>query len=74
MLKQFLVKQLIKSQLSKLPPQAQKMIMDIMEKNPDLLMRMAQDMQAAKSAGKSDQDAFLSLAAKYKDELQKLKQ
>lgn len=74
MLKQFLVKQLIKSQLSKLPPEAQKMIMDIMEKNPELLMNMAQDMQAAKAAGKSDQDAFLSLSAKYKDELQKLKQ
>ncbi len=73
MLKQFLVKQLIKSQLSKLPPEAQKMIMAIMEKNPELLMRMAQDMQAAKAAGKSDQDAFMSLAAKYKEELQKLK-
>ncbi len=74
MLKQFLVKQLIKSQLSKLPPEAQKMIMDIMEKNPELLMRMAQDMQAAKASGKSDQEAFVSLSEKYKDELQKLKQ
>jgi recombinational DNA repair protein RecR len=74
MLKQFLLKQLVKSQLSKLPPEAQKMIMHIMEKNPELLMNMAQDMQAAKAAGKSDQDAFLALAEKYKDELQKLKQ
>ena len=74
MLKNFLMKQLVKSQLSKLPPEAQKMIMDIMEKNPELLMRMAEDMQAAKAAGKSDQDAFVALAAKYKDELQKLKQ
>ena len=74
MLKNFLMKQLVKSQLSKLPPEAQKMIMDIMEKNPELLMRMAEVMQAAKAAGKSDQDAFVALAAKYKDELQKLKQ
>lgn len=73
MLKNFLIKQLVKSQLGKLPPEAQKMIMDVMEKNPDLLMNMAQDMQAAKAAGKSDQDALLSLSEKYKDELQKLK-
>lgn len=74
MLKQFLIKQLIKSQLSKLPPEAQKMIMDIMEKNPDLLMKIAEDMQMEKAAGKSDQDAMMVIATKYKDELQKLKQ
>lgn len=74
MLKQFLVKQVVKSQLSKLPPEAQKVIMDIMEKNPELLMNMAQDMQVEKAAGKSDQDAFLAIGEKYKNELQKLKQ
>ncbi len=49
------------------------MIMDIMEKNPELLMNMAQDMQAAKAAGKSDQDAFMSIATKYEAVLQKLR-
>lgn len=72
MLKQFLIKQLIKSQLSKLPKEAQDMIMSIMEKNPDLLMKMAEDVQKAKAEGKSDQDAFLAIGAKYKDEIKKL--
>lgn len=74
MLKQFLMKQLIKSQLSKLPKEAQNMIMSIMEKNPDLLMKMAEDVQAAKAAGKSDQEAFMSIGEKYKNELHKLRQ
>ncbi len=73
MLKQFLMKQLIKSQLSKLPKEAQDMIMGIMEKNPDLLMKMAEDVQKAKAEGKSDQDAFLAIGAKYKDELAALR-
>jgi recombinational DNA repair protein RecR len=73
MLKQFLLKQLIKSQLSKLPKEAQEMIMSIMEKNPDLLMKMAEDIQKAKAEGKSDQDAFLAIGSKYKDELERLK-
>ncbi len=72
MLKQFLMKKLIARQLASLPAEQRKMIEDLVEKNPDLFMQLAQEVQAEMAAGKSQQDAMMAVAMKNKDTLGKL--
>ncbi len=72
MLKQFLMKKLIARQLASLPADQRKMIEDLVEKNPDLFMQLAQDVQKEMAAGKSQQDAMMAVAMKNKDTLGKL--
>lgn len=50
------------------------MVMNLVEKHPDLLMKLAEDFQAEMKTGKSQQDAFMAVAAKHQEELKKLKQ
>lgn len=68
----FFLKQLIKTQMHKIPPEARDMVMKLVDENPELLMKLAQDLQAEKAAGKSDQDAFMAVAQKHGDTLKGL--
>jgi phage/plasmid-associated DNA primase len=69
MLKQFLLKKLMASQLSKLPPEQRALIEKLMMEKPDLLMQLAQDVQALIQSGKSQEEAMLEIAKKYEGEL-----
>lgn len=74
MLKQFLLKKMVQSQLKSVPEEMRPMVMNLVEKHPDLLMKLAEDFQAEMKTGKSQQDAFMAVAAKHQEELKKLKQ
>lgn len=60
---------MVQSQLSKVPPEMQGMLMKLVEEHPDVLMTLAKDLEAEKKTGKSDQDAFLAVAEKHKETL-----
>ncbi len=68
----FLMKQMLRSQLGKLPEAQRAQIMEIFDKNPDLIMTLAKELQAEMAAGKSQQDAMMVLIEKHKDTLQTL--
>lgn len=74
MFKQFMLKQLIKSQLGKVPEEHRAMLMNLVENHPDLLMKLAQDFQAEVAGGKSQEQAFMAVAEKHSEELKKLGQ
>lgn len=73
-MKGFLMKQLMKSQIKKLPQEQQEMAMKMAEENPELLMTIAQEVQEEMKGGKDQLQAMMAVAERHKDELQKLMQ
>ncbi|HEY0908047.1 MAG TPA: hypothetical protein VGE35_01720 [Candidatus Paceibacterota bacterium] len=72
MIKKFLMKQAMKSQLKHVPADQQEMILDMVERNPDFFENIAAELQAGLKQGKDQQTVAMELMAKYKDELAKL--
>lgn len=73
-IKNFLMKKMMQSQLSKLPADQRKVVEDLMEKNPDLLMKIAHEVQEEMKKGKSQEEALMAVALTHKDELKNLLQ
>lgn len=69
----FLMKQMIKTQLRSLPDAQRVQIMKIMDENPDLIMALAKDVKAEMDAGKSQEEALMAIMEKHKETLQALK-
>lgn len=72
MIKKFLMKQAMKTQLKNVPAAEQDMILDLVEKNPDFFENMAAELQAGMKAGKDQQTVAMEIMQKHKDELAKL--
>ncbi len=72
MFKQFLLKKLVQSQLSKIPPEQRALVEKLMEEKPELLMQIAQETKALMDSGKDQQAAMMEIAKKYEGELKGL--
>ncbi len=72
MFKQFLLKKMVQSQLGKVPENMRPMLMKLVEEHPEVLMQLAQDFDAERKSGKSDQDAFMAVAKKHEGTLKGL--
>ncbi len=69
MLKQFLMKQALKSQLKQVPKEQQEMILDMVERNPDFFENLAKEIQEGIKSGRDQQQVMLEVMTKHKDEL-----
>ena len=69
MLKNFLMKQMIKSQLKDVPEAEKERILDMVEKNPDLFEKIAKESQEAMKSGKDQMSAVMGVMMKYQDQL-----
>ena len=70
-MKQFAMKKLLQSQMKNVPPDQQKMIMEMVENNPDLFEKIAVEMQAEmKSNGNNQMAAAMKVLPKYQTEIQ----
>ncbi|MAJ97096.1 MAG: hypothetical protein CMI56_00590 [Parcubacteria group bacterium] len=72
MLKNFLVKKLMKSQLKNMPKDQADMIGAMIEKNPELFMKIAKEAQQLVKGGKDQMAAMMEVSKKYQKELQQL--
>jgi GTP cyclohydrolase FolE2 len=72
MLKKFLMKQAMKSQLKGVPEDQQEMLLDMVEKNPAFFEDLAKEMQDGLAAGKDQQAVMMELMQKHRDELAKM--
>jgi hypothetical protein len=72
MLKRFLLKQAMKSQLKDISESQQDMLLDMVEQNPAFFEGLAKEMQDATAAGKDPQAVMMELMNKHKDELAKM--
>ncbi len=69
MLKNFLMKQALKTQLKGIPEDQQAMLMDMIERNPAFFENLAKELQAGLKSGKDQQTVMMEIMAKHKDAL-----
>lgn len=72
MLKKFLMKQAMKSQLKGVPEDQQEMLLDMVEKNPAFFESLAKEMQEGLASGKDQQAVMMELMGKHREELAKM--
>lgn len=72
-IKNFAVKKLIQTQMKGVPPEQQQMIMEMLEKDPQLFEKIAKEMQAelAKN-GNNQMQAAMKVLPKYQQEIVKV--
>ncbi|MDB5259518.1 MAG: hypothetical protein JWO73_726 [Candidatus Taylorbacteria bacterium] len=69
MIKNFLMKQMVKKQLAGLPQDQQDMIITMIEKNPDFFMKIAHDVQEKVKGGMGQQQAMMLVMKQNEAEL-----
>ncbi len=74
MFKDFLMKTMLKRQLKNLPPAEQERMMNMIEKNPELFAKIAQDIDKRMKGGMSQHEATMSVMKANQDELRKILQ
>jgi hypothetical protein len=68
----FLMKAMLKRQLSSLPKEQQEMIITMIEKNPKLFEKISEEIKVKVKNGVPKQAASMSVFMSHKDEIQKL--
>ena len=71
-LKNKAVQTALKAQLKKMPPEQRQMFELILEKDPELLIKMAEETQALIKEGKDQMVAMMEVGKKYQSQLQAL--
>lgn len=74
MIKEFLMKQVIKRQLKGVPDAEVERIMAVVEKNPELFKKIGDEIQAKVKAGRSQMAASMEVMRAHQSELQKVLQ
>lgn len=70
--KSYATKKLLERQLRNAPPQQRQLIMTIMEKDPELLEKIAKEIQAEVKSGASEASAAMKVMPKYQQQIQKI--
>jgi 2-oxo-4-hydroxy-4-carboxy--5-ureidoimidazoline (OHCU) decarboxylase len=73
-MKNFFLKQLLKSKMKDVPASEQEKIFAMLEKNPDFFQKVAEEVQVKIKSGKDQQSAVMEVLTSHKDELQKIMQ
>ena len=74
MIKEFLLKQVIKRQLKGVPEAEIDRIIGLVEKNPELFKKTGDEIKAKVKAGRSEQAASMEVMRAHQGELQKVLQ
>lgn len=72
MIKEFLMKQVIKRQLKGVPEAEVNRIIALVEKNPELFKKIGDEIQAKVKAGRSQMAASMEVMRAHQAELQKI--
>lgn len=70
----FLMKKLLLSKMKDVPKEQQEMVLGMLEKNPELFQKIAEESQEEMKKGKSQMDAVMAVMKKHEEELKKLKE
>ncbi|MEK7148700.1 MAG: hypothetical protein AAB770_02160 [Patescibacteria group bacterium] len=74
MIKEFLLKQVIKRQLKGMPEAEINRIILLVEKNPELFKKIGDEIKAKVKSGRSEQAASMEVMRAHQGELQKVLQ
>ena len=72
MLKKFFLKQALKSQMKNVPEKDREKIMTIVDKNPDLLIKIAEEVQIKVKAGQEMISAMTEVMKMHEAELKEI--
>lgn len=70
--KEWGAKKLLEQQLKNAPPEQRQMIMTLFEKDPELLKKIGEEIQAETKKGSSQMQAAMKVMPKYQSQLQAL--
>ena len=73
MLKNFLMKRMIKSQMKNVPVDQQAKILSMVEKNPELFQKIAKEVQTEMKSGKNQMAATIEVMKRHQNELKGLR-
>ena len=71
-IKDFFMKQMLKSKLKGLPPAQQEVIMGLVEKNPEFFKKIGGEIEKRKKSGKGEMQATMEVMRENQGELQKM--
>lgn len=71
-MKNFLMKQMIKSKLKNLPKDQQDQILNALQENPEFFTQISKEIQEKIKEGKDQMSAAMEVMQNHKDELGKL--
>lgn len=72
MLKNFLMRKMLKSKLKDVPEAEQEKMLSMIEKNPDFFKKIATEIQEKVRQGKDQMGATMEVMQKYQDDLKKI--
>lgn len=72
MLKEFFIKQAVKSQLKNVGEEQREMILKMVEKNPELFIKIAKEIEEETKNGKDQMTSAMEVFKKHEDELRNM--
>jgi hypothetical protein len=72
MLKEFLMKQAINSQLKNVPEEQKQMILKLVENNPDFFISLAKEIEEGVKAGRDQMAVAMEVMKKHSEEIKKI--
>ena len=72
MLKEFLLKKMLQSKLKDVPSEQQEKILKAFEKNPDLFMRIAEEIKTRTGSGGDQMTVAMNVLKNHQEEIAKL--
>lgn len=72
-LKTFLMKKMIKRQMGDVPDSQVDMVMDVVNKNPELFEKIGKEIKEMTDKGRDQMAASMEVMRKYQSELSKIK-
>jgi len=70
MLKSFLLKKMLKSQMKNVPAEQQDMVLRAVDKNPELFQMIAAEVKQEMKSGKDQMTATMAVMQRHQSELQ----
>lgn len=71
-IKNFFMKKMLESKMKDVPKGEQEKILSLIEKNPELFQKMAEEIQEEMKKGTGQMEAAIKIAQKYQDDLKGL--
>jgi hypothetical protein len=71
-IKDFFVRKMVESKMKDVPKEEQEKILNLIQKNPELFKKIAEEIQVEMGKGKDQMEASIEVMMKYKDEVEKV--
>lgn len=71
-IKDFFVRKMVESKMKDVPKEEQEKILNLIQKNPELFKKIAEEIQVEMGKGKDQMEASMEVMMKYKDEVEKV--